>query len=323
MRLRALLLSAILPAALLALPAPPAHAATWFSGTYSNSQGSRYYEGFVPSSYQAGVAMPLVVGLHGCTQEAEDLRTATRFNALAEEKGFLVVYPQQTTFANSARCWNWMLDGNQQRGYGEPSIIAGITNLVRSNYAIDPKRIYVFGLSAGGAMTTVMGATYPDIYAAMAVHAGCEFDGYPCGSSGGPSPTTQGNAAYSAMGSYKRVVPVQVWHGTSDTTVYPINGHQVLSQWAQTNDRAFDGLDDNDIDDVAESVTTATVSGGRTYDKHVYRNAATGANVMEKYMVRGMGHAYSGGCGCEFYTDPYGPDATRISYAFFLAHPKP
>lgn len=322
MRLRALVLSVLLPALLL-LPAPPAQAATYFSGTYSNSQGSRYYEGFVPSSYRAGVAMPLVVGLHGCTQEAEDLRTATRFNDLAEEKGFLVVYPQQTTFANSARCWNWMLSGNQYRGYGEASIIAGITNLVRSSYTVDPKRIFVFGLSAGGAMTTVMGATYPDLYAAAAVHAGCEFDGSPCDYYGGPNPTTQGNLAYDRMGTYRRTVPVQVWHGTSDTTVYPVNGHQVLSQWAQTNDRASDGVDDGNVDDVAESSTTATVSGGRTYDKHVYRNATTGATVMEKYLVRGMGHAYSGGCSCEFYTDPYGPDATRISYAFFLAHPKP
>ena len=323
MRVRALVLSVLLPVALLALPAPPAQASTFFSGTYSNSQGSRYYEGFVPSSYRSGVAMPLVVGLHGCTQESEDLRTSTRFNDLAEEKGFLVVYPQQTTFANSARCWNWMLSGNQYRGYGEASIIAGITNLVRSNYTIDPKRIFVFGLSAGGAMTTVMGATYPDLYASMAVHAGCEFDGSPCNYYGGPSPTTQGSVAYDRMGSYKRVVPVQVWHGTADTTVYPINGHQVLSQWAQTNDRASDGTDNNNIDDTHESVTTSTVSGGRTYDKYVYRNTTTGANVMEKYMVRGMGHAYSGGCSCEFYTDPSGPNATRISYDFFLAHPKP
>lgn len=322
MRLRALVLSALLPAVLL-LPAPPAQAATYFSGTYSNSQGSRYYEGYVPTSYRAGTAMPLVVGLHGCTQEAEDIRSASRFNDLAEEKGFLVVYPQQTTFANSARCWNWMLSGNQYRGYGEPSIIAGITNLVRSSYTIDPKRIYVFGFSAGGAMTTVMAATYPDLFAAAAVHAGCEFDGSPCGSSGGPSPTTQGNLAYDRMGTFRRTVPVQVWHGTADTTVYPVNGNQVLSQWAQTNDRASDGVDDGNIDDVAESVTAATVSGGRTYDKHVYRNATTGKTVLEKYLVRGMGHDWSGGCSCEFYTDPTGPNATRISYDFFLANPKP
>jgi len=322
-RVRALVLLTALLAAVTVLPTPTAQASTFFSGTYSNSQGSRYYEGFVPTSYRAGTPMPLVVGLHGCTQEAEDIRTASRFNTLAESRGFLVVYPQQTTFANSARCWNWMLSGNQSRGYGEPSIIAGITNLVKANYTIDPKRVFVFGFSAGGAMTAIMGATYPDLYAAGAVHAGCEYDGYPCGSSGGPSPTTSGNAAYTAMGSYKRVVPMQVWHGTSDTTVYPINGNQVLSQWAQTNDRAYDGLDDNDIDDVADTTAKLSVSGGRTYTKYSYKNSATGAVVMEKLMIDGMGHSYSGGCSCEFYTDPYGPDATTMSYNFFTANPKP
>ena len=321
-RTRLLALVSLLLAVAVTLPAQPAAAASTFSGYYTNSSGTRYYEGYVPSSYRAGTAIPLVVALHGCTQTTGDFAAGSRLNAKAEASGFIVLYVQQSAYANGALCWNWMTWSNQFRGSGEPSLIAGITNLVRSSYTINAKRIHATGVSAGGAMSVIMGATYPDIFASIAVHAGCEYDGYPCGSSGGQSPTTAGNEAFDAMGTYKRVVPVQVWHGTSDTTVYPINGSQVISQWAQTNDRAYDGIDNNDIDDVADVTTPGQVVGGRSYTTYDYKGPS-GAVVMQKVLVNGMGHAYSGGSSAGSYTDPTGPDATTLSWNFFVAHQKP
>lgn len=320
--MRRLLALLALLAAILAVPSP-AQAASSFSGYYTNASGTRYYEGYVPTSYVPGTPVPLVVVLHGCSQTTGNVAAGSRFNSLAESKGFVVLYVQQSAYANGALCWNWFQWSNQFRGSGEPSLIAGITALVRSNYSIDPQRVHITGISAGGSMATVMGATYPDVFASVAVHAGCEYNGYPCGSSGGPSPTTSGNQIVDAMGNYGRVVPVQVWHGTADTTVYPVNGGQVISSWAQANDRISDGIDNNNIDDVADATTTGTVTGGRSWTRSTYRNSTTGLRVMEKWLVTGMGHAWSGGSSAGSFTDPAGPDATQLSWDFFVANPKP
>lgn len=322
MRSRVLTVVLAVLAAMALGPIAPAHASTTFSGYYTNSYGTLYYEGYVPTSYHAGTAVPLVVALHGCTQTTGDFAAGTRWNAKAEAAGFIVVYPQQSYYQNNALCWNWEEWIQQFRGQYEPSQIAGITNLVKSSYTIDPKKVFVTGISAGGAMATIMGATYPDLYASASVSAGCEYDGYPCGSSGGESPTTSGNEAYSAMGSYARSVPVQVFQGTADPVVPPINASQVISSWAQADDRASDGIDNNNIDDVADATTTGTVTGGRSWTRYTY-NSSTGASVLEKTLVTGMGHAWSGGCSCGSYTDPSGPDATSLAWSWFVAHPKP
>lgn len=323
MRNRIRLLLVLLLAAVALSPASPAHASSTFSGYYTNSYGTLYYEGYVPTSYHAGTAVPMVVALHGCTQTTGDFAAGTRWNTLAESKGFIVLYVQQSYYRNSALCWNWSTWSNQLRGAGEPSLIAGVTNTVKGAYTVDAKRTFVNGISAGGAMSVIMAATYPDLFAAASVSAGCEYDGYPCGSTGGQSPTTAGNEAYSAMGTYKRSVPVIVFHGSSDPVVPPINGSQVISQWAQTDDKASDGLDNNNIDDVVDATASGTVPGGRAWTDSIYKNSTTGATVLEKYSVTGMGHAWSGGCSCGSYTDPAGPDATTISWTFFAAHPKP
>ena len=167
----------------------PARAGSNFYGTYTNAWGSRYYRGYVPSSYQPGVAMPLVVGLHGCTETALGFTILSELEKYAEQRGFIVVFPEQNYYANNGRCWNWFLSTNQKRGQGEPSLIAGITNRVKSQYTIDARRTYVTGISAGGAMTVIMGATYPDLFASIGVNAGCEFDGLPVDRPGGPIPT--------------------------------------------------------------------------------------------------------------------------------------
>lgn len=294
----------------------------------SKTYNGRTYKLYVPSSYQGGAALPLVVMLHGCTQDPDQFAAGTQMNALAETEKFFVLYPEQPSSANSNKCWNWFDTAHQSRGSGEPALIAGMVNQIKSSYSIDADQVFVGGLSAGAAMSVIMGATYPDMFAAISVGAGLEYKAatsvtgaYTAMSSGGPNPIQQGDLAYSAMGEHKRVVPVILFHGTADYTVAPINAHQILSQWAQTNDRASDGLDNNNIDDTADQTLPGTVSGGRSYTQYIYKDTA-GKTVMEKYMIEGMGHAWSGGSTSGSYTDPKGPNATKLSWNFFKNHPK-
>ncbi|WWB85532.1 PHB depolymerase family esterase [Priestia aryabhattai] len=294
----------------------------------SKTYNGRTYKLYVPSGYQGGTALPLVVMLHGCTQDPDQFAAGTQMNALAEIEKFLVLYPEQPSSANSNKCWNWFDTAHQSRGSGEPALIAGMVNQIKSSYSIDADQVFVGGLSAGAAMSVIMGATYPDIFAAISVGAGLEYKAatsvtgaYTAMGSGGPNPIQQGDLAYSAMGDHKRVVPVILFHGTADYTVEPINANQILSQWAQTNDRAADGLDNNNIDDTADQTSTGTVSGGRSYTQYIYKDTA-GKTVMEKYMIEGMGHAWSGGSTSGSYTDPKGPNATKLSWNFFKSHPK-
>ncbi len=194
--------------------------------TYTNAAGARDYLVYVPS--QLGSRPPLVVYLHGCTQTAKDGAIGTRFNKLAAKKHFVVVYPEQSEDANSGRCWNWFLPDHQHRDAGEPSLIAGITKTVQKRYDIDISRTFVNGISAGGAMSVVMAATYPELYAAMGVHAGCPYRGAPClGSASGVPPETSGQFAYEEMGERARAIPMLLVQGDMDVVVPSVNADEV------------------------------------------------------------------------------------------------
>src|SRR4029077_11997215 len=210
--------------------APVPDGAQFEERNYTNEAGSRAYKLYVPSGYNAR-ALPLVVMLHGCTQSPEDFAAGTRMNELAEELSFLVAYPAQDMSANVSKCWNWFDASNQQRDQGEPSLIAGITRHITRDFLVEPRRVYIAGLSAGGAAAAIMGSTYPDLYAAIGVHSGLA-----CGAArdmptafqamrqgGAPPP-----AAMRRQG--QRIVPTIVFHGNSDKTVNPINGDQVIAQ---------------------------------------------------------------------------------------------
>lgn len=305
----------------------PLTSTTFAAGQFlSYSHNNKSYKVYIPSSYQNGTQVPMVVMLHGCTQDPDQFAAGTKMNTIAERENFIVVYPDQPSTENQNKCWRWFLSGHQSRGYGDPAHIAGITQKVKQTFSIDSERVYVTGLSAGAAMSVIMGATYPDIFAAIGVGAGLEYkaatselNAYSAMSGGGPDPNQQGTAAYQAMGAYARVVPTIVFHGTSDYTVYPVNGHQVASQWAQTNDLASDG--ENNIDDTPDETITGQVTGGRSYTKYIYKDS-TGKSIIEKYMIDGMGHAWSGGDVAGSYTDPKGPNASEMMWQFFRNNPK-
>jgi poly(hydroxyalkanoate) depolymerase family esterase len=287
----------------------------------SRSYGGRDYLLYVPASYAAGAPAPLVVMLHGCTQTPADFAAGTQMDAQADAAGFLVAYPDEPTSANAEQCFNWFLPADQARGAGEPELLAGIVGDVAAAYAVDAHRVYAAGLSAGAAMAVVLGATYPDVFAAIGVHSGLEYQaatdvtsGLTASASGGPDPTKQGDAAYAAMGAYARAVPVVVFQGTADTTVAPANGAQVAAQWVETDTKAGATL--------AAAASTPGSSGGKSYTLTTYADAATGAPVVEEYLVSGLAHAWSGGSTAGTFTDPSAPDASAIMWSFFAAHPR-
>jgi poly(hydroxyalkanoate) depolymerase family esterase len=339
MKVRKWFLGSLIWMLLLSLVAPSfftqtasAAAGTWEQFTYSGTPGSRPYFVYTPANYVKGTPVPLIVMLHGCTQTPADFAAGTQMNPLADTNQFIVVYPQQTSTYNQNQCWNWFDTAHMSRGSGEPAIIAEITKAVMANTAkwtVDASRVYVTGLSAGAAMSSIMGATYPDLYAAIGVHSGLEYkaattqtDALTAMRQGGPNPATQGQAAYNAMGSYARVMPTIVFQGTGDYTVYPVNGDQVIQQYMQTDKLASNSAY-NPSFNAPTRTTTGQVAGtsGRAYTTYQW-NDNNGNVVQEYWKVTSMGHAWSGGSTAGSYTDQNGPNASQAMYTFFMNHPQ-
>jgi poly(hydroxyalkanoate) depolymerase family esterase len=285
--------------------------ARFIEGAFSNAEGSRAYKLFIPSRYQ-GQQLPLVVMLHGCTQSPDDFAAGTRMNFIAEEQTCFVVYPAQRREANQAKCWNWFRTADQQRGRGEPSLIAGITRQIMRDYSVDPKRVYVGGLSAGGAAAAIMGATYPDLYAAIGIHSGLACRTASDLPSAFAVMRQGGSAASSGSGvilSDGPTVPTIVFHGDRDITVHPSNGDQILEQSTRTTR-------------TEKKVHRGRVPGGHAYTRMIHTDAS-GREIFEHWTIHGAGHAWSGGSPSGSYTDPRGPDATREMLRFFLGHSLP
>ena len=301
----------------------------WQKYTYRGRVSSRPYFVYTPESYQVGTAVPLIVMLHGCTQTAVDFATSTRMNQLADQHKFIVVYPQQTSVYSQNLCWNWFKSSNQSRDQGEPAIIAGIVQAVELNtsqWTIDTNRVYIAGFSAGAAMAVILGATYPDLFAAIGVHSGVEYqaatstiNSLKVMSQGGPDPQQQGQAAFDAMGTAAHVIPTIVFQGTNDLIVNPVNGDQVVQQWMQTDHLASNDTYTADYGNPS-SYGTEQVPGGYSYTVSGWNNDQ-GDVVQEYWRVDGMGHAWSGGNPGSSYADPSGPDASLAMVQFFMGHP--
>jgi poly(hydroxyalkanoate) depolymerase family esterase len=255
---------------------------------YVTRAGTRFYKLYLPACYR-GQSLPLVVMLHGCKQTPDDFAAGTRMNQLADEYGFIAVYPAQAWRANVERCWNWFRAADQQRESGEPALIAGITRQVISRYRADARRVYIAGLSAGGSMAAIMAATYPDLYAAVGIHSGL------------PYAAARGAATAAAAMRFKRLgaaalppsIPTIVFHGDADTTVHPSNGEYA----------------------VRASISEEAEAGGRRYT----RSALYDGVPFEHWLVHGGGHAWSGGNGNAPFADAKGPDASREMLRFFFS----
>ncbi|MGI8573953.1 MAG: extracellular catalytic domain type 1 short-chain-length polyhydroxyalkanoate depolymerase [Egibacteraceae bacterium] len=282
-------------------------AGRFVSSSLSNHAGSRSYKLYVPQ-VTGSQPKPLLVMLHGCTQDADDFAAGTRMNALAETHGFLVTYPQQSARVNPSKCWNWFEAGDQRRDSGEPSIIADITRQIASSHAVDKGRVFVAGLSAGAAMAVIMGATYPDLYAAVGVHSGLAY-GVATDLVSALRAMKQGSEGVRASTPLP-ATPMMVFHGDRDQTVNQRNGDEVLGPWtagaAQTVGEPR----------VLITVHRGQVPGGHAYTRSVYRDAG-GRSLAEGWSVHGLGHAWSGGDPSGSFTDPEGPDASTEMVRFF------
>ncbi len=352
------------------LARPIVLAAIWLGlllapSTPSNAQGFEDhgdhdppYRLFLPPGLDAARSVPLVVMLHGCNQDAQAFAEVTGMNALAAAEGFVVLYPDQR--GHPINCWRWYEPAHQARGQGEPAAIAGLVEMVgqRPELTLDPERIYVAGLSAGAAMAAILGANYPEVFAAAGLAAGIPFGAadsclsafnamqriyarmpgawadyteayWTCLFAGAlnpwlspvPEADALGERAHAVMGPRARVLPVVVFQGSADERVFPENGVDMLGQWAQANDLASDGLDNDDIDDVAERETQGGEPGGHAFSEKVYRDGQ-GRDVMAFYAIDGMAHAWPGGAPGLPFSDPAGPEASRLIWEFFAAHPK-
>lgn len=281
--------------------------AQFLARSFACAAGTRGYRLYVPASAGDGLNGVLLM-LHGCTQTPEDFAAGTNMNAIAEANRLLVAYPAQTHANNATSCWNWFNPADQCRDAGEPAILAGLARGLAAEFDIRPERIFVAGLSAGGAMAAVLGATYPDLFAAIGVHSGL-----PAGAANdvvsafaamrGDSAMTLAPMHTAKSGPSPRTI---IFHGTADRTVHVGNAERLA---AAAKARAPWCVSRSE---------RGTTGSGRAYARTLIEEPQ-GPAAVELWMIEGAGHAWAGGHESGSYTDPRGPDASAEMVRFFLS----
>ena len=300
---------------------------SFVSGAFANEAGERQYRLYLPKNYNPGSPnpLPLLVFLHGCGQAPDDFLKGTEMAPVADREGFLVLLPVQDRAFNPMACWNWYLPEHQGRGAGEPAIIVGMIDSLKTKYKIDAQKIYLSGFSSGAAMASTLAACYTDVFAAAAIHSGMPYqaattlsEAFQSMNSGGTrDPNQTGELAYRCSGQRMLPMPTMIFQGTSDNTVNPANAQQLLDQFAQFNDLADNRLDDDSI-----NTSQAVTSAGQVPSGHNFRVdtiSVRGKPLLVRYSVQAMSHAWSGGSGFQ-YMDPAGPEASELAWSFFKLH---
>lgn len=287
--------------------APPMPEGAQFQArTFTCAAGTRDYRLYVPATHAEGLR-GLIVMLHGCTQTPEDFAAGTAMNAHAETHHLLVAYPAQTAAHNAMSCWNWFRPGDQKRAAGEPAIIAGLTGAIIAEFAIPRDSVFIAGLSAGGAMAAVMGATYPELYSAVGVHSGLAHGAANDVVSAFAAMRGETNLAQRPLSGVSDASPrVIVFHGTADATVHPSNAEQFVTAAQRATPTS------------ASRSERGQTDNGRGYQRTLVERP-DGTPGVECWMVQGAGHAWSGGHPSGSHTDPDGPDASGEMVRFFMS----
>lgn len=292
-----------------------------------------HYHLYVPPGASADAPVPLVLMLHGCTQNPVDFATGTGMNAAAAPANALVLYPEQPRSANPNGCWNWFRPGDQHRGSGEPALLVAMLHDVMARHPVDAQRVYVAGLSAGGAMAALLGREYPDVFAAVGVHSGLQAGaahnvmGALSAMKNGAKP---GAATHHAANDHPTDTPALppppmiVFHGDADTTVHAHNGEQLIEATLTALATTRGGEQAT-----AETVHKGQSPHGQGYTRTVYSRvdgapaakASPSQVVAEHWVLQGAGHAWAGGHTGGTHTDPRGVNATQEMLRFFVEHP--
>ena len=275
----------------------------FIDGSHTHASLTRRYKLYTPPG-SFGENLPLVVMLHGCTQNPDDFAAGTGMNELARSQGCYVLYPEQSANANPQRCWNWFKHNHQSRGRGEAALLASMTLEVMQGQGMDARRVYIAGLSAGGAMAAIVAAAYPEIFAAVGVHSGLAVGA--AGNVAEALAAMKSGAAVNKTTVSTSAVPAIVFHGDQDRTVHPRNGEQVIA-----------ALQADGVERLEQGISTQ----GRSFTRSCH--GRNGADFAELWVLHGGGHAWSGGSATGSYTDPSGPDASAEMLRFFRDHVKP
>ncbi len=275
-------------------------------GSHTHTSLTRRYKLYIPPG-TFDTSLPLVVMLHGCTQSPDDFAAGTGMNELATAQGFYVLYPEQSANANPQRCWNWFKHNHQSRGRGEAALLASMTLAVIQQHGIDSRRVYIAGLSAGGAMAAIVAAAYPEIFAAVGVHSGLAVGA--AGNVAEALAAMKSGAADIKLASSSSAVPTIVFHGDQDRTVHPRNGDQVSEQMMTALHAGSE-----------KCVQQGKSNKGRRFTRTCHLK--DDVKFAELWVLHGAGHAWSGGNANGSYTDPSGPDASSEMLRFFSEHVK-
>jgi poly(hydroxyalkanoate) depolymerase family esterase len=271
---------------------------------YQDTLGSLDCKLYQPAEKIVGVRPALVVMLHGCSQSVDSFVLGTRMNQEADRHHCLVLYPSQDRKNNPAKCWNWFRSSNQRRDSGEAGLIAGATRRVVEEFDIDPSRVYVAGLSAGGAMAANLVELYPELYAASGIHSGLPARAAHNVTSAMRAMETGAMATGESTPANALPRPMIVFQGDADQTVHPSNAAALMHPYQL---RSLTSTQSRTTINGREVVRTDFMLG-----KH---------SIAENWLIMDAGHAWSGGDASGSYADAKGPNASAEMMRFFLEHP--
>ena len=307
----------------------PPLSAGWLSGRFPHAlragpfRQQRDYFLYVPTAVTRRERVPLLLMLHGCSQDAHTFAEGTRMNEGADQHGFIVLYPQQSLRANPLRCWNWF-EPRTRDGAGEAAAIATLVRDVARRYPVDRSRVYVAGISAGGAMTAILAFCYGGIFAACAIVAGVMYRAADSALGAAQamragarlSPETTADEAMRRVSRKFGFVPAMVMHGSRDTVVHPRNAEQIVGQF-----RKFAELVSTPPEPLAEPVEQCITGAGRSYLQRDY--VRSDQVLLRSISVDGLGHAWSGGDERHRFNDAAQPDASRLIWDFVSRFRRP